>query len=456
MRENIPKMGVVTVAQAVKYPIEQRGDIKILLSKLKKEDVRISLIPDFVDSIEKASEANSYLREENIDILLLQIGGYIPDEIAARIVESIKVPLFLWVVPESLDNGNIATGSVVGFMQSGGVISKLGKKFEILFGDPKDEKIIKRLDLTIKTIGTVKKLRNSKIGMLGYHCPGMLDASFHELELKNIIGSEIVYIDIANFIKTSEKISINSCEKIFSEINDKVNKIDGPTRNDIIEAVRLYLTLKKLVEVYSLSAIAVRCWPEFKELGIISPCLALSMLTNDGVVASCEGDVLGAVSMQILHYLSGNAPFFFDVLKLVKEDNVFMGFHCGAAAPGLAENKSNINLRTHFRVDKPVEEWTWKPGVTVEFPIKPGRVTLARLDEIKGTYRMAVMGGEAQRTDMFVRGNCVKVRMDRDVEEILKILVSEGFGHHQILVHSDIVKELSIVCKLLGIQFLEI
>ncbi|MCL5070027.1 MAG: hypothetical protein M1308_03905, partial [Actinobacteria bacterium] len=314
MKNVFSKIGAVTVAIPTKYPVEQRNNINILLSKLKEKNVEIALVKEFADTITKASDANDFLKKENIDLLLLQIGSWIPDELAVKVIENIKVPLILWVVPENLEGGNIITGSVVGFMQSGGVISKLGNKFEILFGGPEDENVIKSLDSIIKVIKTINKLRNSRIGLLGYHCPGMLDASFHELELKNIIGPEIVYIDIAKFIETAKKISINDCEKIYSQINEKEYKIDGPASNDIMDAIKLYLASKQIIEFNSLSGIAVRCWPELKELDIASPCFALSMLTNEGIVASCEGDLLGTVSMQILYYLSGQLPFFFDVL----------------------------------------------------------------------------------------------------------------------------------------------
>ena len=456
MKDIISKIGVATVALASKYPAEQRNHINILLSKFKDKNIGISFVNEFIDTITKASNANDYFKKENIDLLLLQIGSWIPDELAVRVIEDIKVPLVLWVVPETLNDGNISTGSVVGFMQSGGVISKLGKKFEILFGGPEDENVIKSLNSIIKAIKAIKELRNSRIGLLGYHCPGMLDAGFHELELKNIIGPEIVYIDIAKLIDTFKKINTVSCKKFLNEINSKNFQIAGPTNDDLTEAVRLYLALKQIVEFNSLSGIAVRCWPELKELDIVSPCLALSMLTDEGIVASCEGDVLGAVSMQILYYLSGQAPFFLDVLRLSIEERIIFGFHCGAAATCLAENTSNVVLKTHFRGDKPADQRNWKPGVTAEFPVKPGRVTFARLDEMKGIYRMATYGGEAQSTEMFTRGNNVKVKMDGNVQEIINALVVEGFGHHQVLAHGNIIKELTILCKFLGIKCLEL
>lgn len=109
-----------------------------------------------------------------------------------------------------------------------------------------------------------------------------------------------------------------------------------------------------------------------------------------------------------------------------------------------------IELRLHSEPESPT--CAWKKGVTVDFPVKPGRVTFARLGEVKGVYRLIVMGGEALPPDLFVRGNTLRVRMDTNVTEVLEKTIREGHEHHHVLAHGDLRDELSEVGKLLGIR----
>ena len=69
--------------------------------------------------------------------------------------------------------------------------------------------------------------------------------------------------------------------------------------------VRLGVVLDRIVEEYSLQALALRCWVELQsELGI-SPCVLLGEMNDRGVAASCEVDVGNAVMMRALGLASG-------------------------------------------------------------------------------------------------------------------------------------------------------
>lgn len=129
-------------------------------------------------------------------------------------------------------------------------------------------------------------------------------------------------------------------------------------------------------------------------------------------------------------------------------ENIIYEFHCGAAACKLAANEAQIELRTHGEK----RALTWKPRVTVEFPIAPGRVTYARLGEVKGVYRLLIMGGKSLETERFSRGNIAKVRLDSDMWEAVKRAVAEGYEHHYILALGDVREELLELGKLMGIR----
>lgn len=91
-------------------------------------------------------------------------------------------------------------------------------------------------------------------------------------------------------------------------------------------------------------------------------------------------------------------------------------------------------------------------GLIVDFPLKPGRITFARVGEIKSKYRMVVYTGEAIETDMFVRGNPARVKLDGPAEAVVNCLIQNGSGHHQIAVHGDILDKLKLYCEFSNLE----
>ncbi len=76
---------------------------------------------------------------------------------------------------------------------------------------------------------------------------------------------------------------------------------------------KLGVAVDKLIDEYSLNAVAVRCWDEFVTQYNIAPCLILSDLNERGIPAACELDVNNAVAMYALVLASQKPVMLFDV-----------------------------------------------------------------------------------------------------------------------------------------------
>jgi L-fucose isomerase-like protein len=146
--------------------------------------------------------------------------------------------------------------------------------------------------------------------------------------------------------------------------------------------------------------------------------------------------------MLTLQRLTGQPVFLCDVFHLDEKKNTILTYHCGAAASSLAYNKNEISIRKHAQ----------GIGATVEFPIKPGRVTIARIGSCVGKYRMFIASGEAIRTKQIVRGNPLEVRLDSKVEDFLKTVTSRGVEHHMLMVHGNWTDILSEMCDIAGFE----
>jgi L-fucose isomerase-like protein len=78
---------------------------------------------------------------------------------------------------------------------------------------------------------------------------------------------------------------------------------------DLLDAVRVYLTLRKIVQREDANGVCVNCnrmWIEGRRHVI--PCLAYDRLIDEGIMCACEGDMGNMISSLILHAVSTDQP----------------------------------------------------------------------------------------------------------------------------------------------------
>jgi len=211
----------------------------------------------------------------------------------------------------------------------------------------------------------------------------------------------------------------------------------------IKESLIYYFALKNLTEHYGLEGIAIKCYP--KLMGKV--CLPFSILSDEGIVCGCEGDVNNTVSMKILYELSGMPTHNTDLLYPDPSLNTILFSHCGSGAFSLAKNNSDIHLG-------PVR--LSNTGVCSLFPARTGKVTLINLVGRKGSFRMSVITGDAVECGMEFPGNPLKIRFERNVDDINRMIAIEGIGHHWIGGYGDMAKELDCFCSFNSIRYIQL
>jgi L-fucose isomerase-like protein len=95
-----------------------------------------------------------------------------------------------------------------------------------------------------------------------------------------------------------------------------------------------------------------------------------------------------------------------------------------------------------------------KLPLLMEFPLKPGRVTVARLSEATGEYRLVVAGGEMLHAPMSFTGTSGLLRFDRPAVEVLDSMLSEGLEHHISLTYGNHVPALLALARMLDLPVL--
>ena len=125
----------------------------------------------------------------------------------------------------------------------------------------------------------------------------------------------------------------------------------GRTREDLIEAARMYLALRGLCAEHALQAFTLKCF------GILNSCrttacLALALLNDEGIVAGCEGDIPSLLTMLYVKYVYGQPAFMANPSSSNRKECTIDFAHCtiptamvhGYRLPSHFESQSGIGI----------------------------------------------------------------------------------------------------------------
>ena len=295
------------------------------------------------------------------------------------------------------------------------------------------------------------RLRGMRIGVIGDPPPGFTPSEYDAGVLATVFGLEVATIPV-------------------QDVFDLVRAVDRPTReaerDDAVSAqpslaeldpgqIELHAAVTSAIGGWSaaevLSAVAVRCWPEFPtELGVC-PCSSLSRLADAGTPTVCERDVHGAVTMLLLESLGSGTTYLVDTVEVDEARNVVRLWHCGSAATALAAEPQDATQDVHCNR---------KIGVAGNFPLATGPVVLARVTEdpdpssVTGLRLLIASGTSLPGPNRF-QGNTADVQLDSPALPFVHGLVTGGFPHHTVLAWTDVRQQLRAAADLLRIPVVE-
>jgi L-fucose isomerase-like protein len=90
------------------------------------------------------------------------------------------------------------------------------------------------------------------------------------------------------------------------------------------------------------------------------------------------------------------------------------------------------------------------------FPLKPGVVTVARLSEATGQYRLVVGQGEMLPAPASFSGTSGVLRFERPARAVLETILGEGLEHHFSLTYGNYIPALLALAKMLKLPVLRL
>jgi L-fucose isomerase-like protein len=404
----------------------------------------------------EAEKVIALFKEKDISGLIIGTMTF-GDEVSALAVASAfrDKPIMLFGTKEGpfTKDGNRRSDSFCGTLSISSGLHR--RQIPFIFAGivfPEEKTFKNRVTDFLRVCAISRGFIGARIGLVGPRPERFETCIFSEDQLMRKFKQRIVPVDLADIMSWANLHKDSpAIKKIIKNIKIQVDSsaVKAATLQNI---AGLECALEQFAVEKGLSAMGVQCWTAMQSVYGLSPCHAMGRLTDKGIMTSCEVDMYGALTMllQYLASLGETVPHFIDwTIRHQERENVFLSWHCGNAPPSLACQGGEISLKYHSILG-PSLGIDHSMG-TGEFQLAPGAVTLSRLQEHDGKFKMLVAGGKIVASQQKLRGSWSWVEVP-DLDRLYETLVKEGFTHHASLIHGDCSRALVSACELLGIE----
>ncbi len=305
-------------------------------------------------------------------------------------------------------------------------LSQMNRKGKIILVNEK-ENTFEDLKNTIKIMETAEKLKHSRTGLIGNPSQWLVASSPDSNTITRAWGPEIIKISVKELIEETEQIADKEAEHYAEEFFRKGEKTIEPDMKEILKAVKVYIGTKKIVERYNLQSITMECFKLLNDLHSTG-CYAMSRLNDEGIIAGCEGDLPGTLTMVWMYHLTGEIPFMANPQDIDMDNNILWIAHCTIARKLL---KSYI-IRSHFESSI---------GVALQGKIKKGPVTLGRIggEDLK---KVSLTNGKIIACE--VNEKRCRTQLKLKLEDSVKYFLKNPLANHHIMIrghHASLLTE---------------
>lgn len=440
MKHNIT-IGVVCIARKTfdfEAALSIFQEIQTKLTQIPA--VKWEMIPDLVIEIDQAQNAAHELKRKEIDGLICISGTFALGHLILELNKVLQVPIALWALDElPYNGGKIRLNSVCGVNLNSSNLYKSGvKNYHVVIGAD-----FRGLNDWLDAIRIKSIFHCAHVGLIGYRAKGFFNLDVDELDLYKQTGVLIDHYELTDLLEV--EVSSEEIEGRKAQIS-QLFEISGLNETQIAKVAELSAKFDKFIHKNSLTNIAVRCWPEFAATFGISPCAAMSILQSEGKILTCEGDILGSLSQLAHQAIGGDTPFLADFSQVNFEQDYALLWHCGVAGCNLWDGKSERSLDSYFAGGK---------GVTADFVMKPGEISLLRIDYAPGEYRLLIQKGTGIPMDKELKGTYLKANFAGGVRLFLDKIIQNGIAHHISMVYGDFIEPLRIYAKIMNWHVIE-
>lgn len=402
---------------------------------------------DLIMDGDSIAERISELQSSDVDIVLMLQSSFADSTMVVELAQQVSAPLLMWALPEERVGGRLRLNSFCGINLAGHGLRRVGILYDYIYALPDDESAIEKLNIIATAAKIKSNLTTTRIGRVGENPAGFDTCLVNHEGLKSQLGVEVVQLELEQVFEGARNAAPDKVQAIAETIKTQVSGVAEMDQAATHGTLSTYVTLDEMASEQNLNGMAVRCWPEFfTDLGC-SACGAMSMLTNKMTPSSCEADVNGTITQLILQWISGDPAFGTDLVSFDVDKDEAVLWHCGLAPLSMADPDYQPEAALHSNRQKPL---------LFQFPLKPGRITIARLSEATGAFRLVIGSGEMLKAPPSFTGTSGTLRFDSGAQAVMDTIMEEGLEHHVSITYGDHQAVLASLAKLLGLSVLRL
>ncbi|PRX38158.1 L-fucose isomerase [Meinhardsimonia xiamenensis] len=416
---------------------------------------------------EETAVAIDALTGQSIDRLLILQVTFTDAAATVAAAARIGAPLAIWAVPEPRAGGRLRLNAFCGLNLAAHALGRRGIGHGWLYASPetageelaallagaRDVEPLEGAPMTVAddALATGReiaaRIAGRRIARIGAPPEGFDTCLAAPGATEALAGVALEEWPLERLFETARAAAPEAVDAVRAEAGAVLEGLEAVDEAALERSLRLAAALKAMRGAGQADAFAIRCWPEmFTEWGG-AVCGPAAMLGEARAPCACEADVFGALTQIVLQEVAQAPVFLADVVDVDAADDSAVLWHCGQAPASMRDPAVPAVATIHSNRRLPL---------LYEFPLKPGRVTLARISQARGRQKMVIATGEMLSRPLAFSGTAGVMRFDRPAGEVLGRIIGAGLEHHVALAYGDHAETLRAVAAALELPVLEL
>jgi len=278
-------------------------------------------------------------------------------------------------------------------------------------------------------------------GAWGKYSPEAPSVAREKYQIKII---EVSYNDVSPRIESIRKDSdfVSKAEEWVENYLSLRNTTLMTDKKFMVNTFLLYHFFKELMGECNASAFTIKnCMTTMLPIARTTPCLSLSLLNDEGMLAFCESDFVVIPSGILLHYISGKPVFLHN--STFPHNAVVTCAHCSAPRRMDGTHYEPARIMTHY-------ESEYGAAPKVEIP-KGQEVTF--IDPEYSSPRWLGFKGIVKSNPSY---EICRSQQDVEIRGDWRKLLKEVRDSHWMMAYGDYLKELGYASRKIGIKWVDI
>lgn len=359
---------------------------------------------------------------QGVTMVLVGSGGV--EEMVKGAIDSL--PPYVILIADGLKNSLAASLEILSWMRL------TGRQGRVLHGPI--EFIMQGIDDYAHASEAVKRLSGMRVGVIGKPSGWLIASDVDYQAIADRWGVKMVDVPLDEVVTGYEAVPDDEVQDITDDFLNRAFGILEPPRDEVVKAMRLYRSVKNIVERYRLNAFTLNCFdliPTTRTTG----CVALALLNQEGIPAGCEGDEQTLLTMLAVQAATGEMTFMANPSKIL--DNAaheMVLAHC-TIAPAMTDR---YIVRNHYES---------LSGVAVEGIFDPMDVTVVKCGGREmGRYFIS----KARLLECTSNPNMCRTQLHLRLDEPLDYFLERSIGNHHVVVRGDYAARIEAALRMLG------